>query len=630
MNRDRRASHTPWERASDRLSSVTITVIFVLIIASLYWAQALLIPVALAILLTFVLSPAAIALQQIGLGRVPSVALVIVLTFCLLAAIGWVAASQVTSLAAELPKYRHNITQKVRDLRSIGKGGALENLQETVEEAKDEFERSDAPPKSTKQAPAAVQAEPVASWRSAYLGTLVKPFASAGLVLGLLIFMLAQREELRNRLIRLVGYAHLTVTTKALEDAGQRISRYLLMQITINGCFGLIAAIALFLIGLPYAFLWGFLAVPLLFIPLIGFWIATALPTVLSLAVFSDWWWSLVVIGLFLVLKSIINMLLEPLLYGRSVGVSQVPLLVMMAFWTWLWGPIGLILATPLTVCLVVFAKHVPQLEFIGVLLSDEPVMEPKISYYQRLLAMDEDEALKIVEQYLTDHAREQVYDEVLVPALSYAKADLRHNKITEREAQFIFNATREILEDLANELKLPAMSESGSLSASLEQPVRKICILGCPAHDEVDEIALLMFRQLLESSPYDVEVLSASVLASEIITAVAEKNPPLVCIAALPPGGLAQVRYLCKRLRARSPGLKIVVGRWSLAEVLDENRDSLLPAGADQVGSSLQQTRDQLINLHPFLSGDGAANVDPDRQELSHSVRPETCMMDI
>jgi hypothetical protein len=396
------------------------------------------------------------------------------------------------------------------------------------------------------------------------------------------------------------------------------------MQITINGCFGLIAATALFLIGLPYAFLWGFLAVPLLFIPLIGFWIATALPTVLSLAVFSDWWWSLVVIALFLVLKSIINMLLEPLLYGRSVGVSQVPLLVMMAFWTWLWGPIGLILATPLTVCLVVFAKHVPQLEFIGVLLSDEPVMEPKISYYQRLLAMDEDEALKIVEQYLTDHAREQVYDEVLVPALSYAKADLRHNKITVREAQFIFNATREILEDLANELKLPAMSESGSLSASVEQPVRKICILGCPAHDEADEIALLMLRQLLESAPYDVEVLSASVLASEIITAVAEKNPPLVCIAALPPGGLAQVRYLCKRLRARSPGLKIVVGRWSLAEVLDENRDSLLPAGADQVGSSLQQTRDQLINLQPFLSGDGAANVDPDRQELSHSVRSD------
>jgi predicted PurR-regulated permease PerM len=270
------------------------------------------------------------SLQQAGLGRAPSVTVVIVLTLCLLGAMGWIVAAQVTSLAAELPKYRANIIQEVRDLRRMGKGGALEKFQETVEEAKDEFEKGDAPLKSTKQAPAVVQAAPLAS--------VVKPIASAALVFGLLIFMLAQREELRNRLIRVVGHAHLTVTTKALEDAGQRITRCLLMQITINGCFGLIVAVALFMIGLPYAFLWGLLAVPLLFIPLIGFWAATALPTILSLGVFIDWWWPLVVIGLFLVLKSVINMLLEPLLYGRSVGVSQVPLLVIIAFWTWLWG----------------------------------------------------------------------------------------------------------------------------------------------------------------------------------------------------------------------------------------------------------------------------------------------------
>jgi predicted PurR-regulated permease PerM len=245
-------------------------------------------------------------------------------------------AGQITTLAAELPKYRNNIIQKVRYLRSMGKDSALEKFQETVEDAKDEFEKGDPPLKSSKQPSTVVQAEPLAS--------LVKPLASAGLVFGLLIFMLAQREELRNRLIRVVGYAHLTVTTKALEDAGLRITRYLFMQLTMNGCLGLIVAVALFLIGLPYAFLWGLLAVPLLFIPLIGFWTATALPTILSLGFFTDWWWPLVVIGLFLVLKSVINILLEPLLYGRSVGVSEVSLLVMIAFWTWLWGPIGLIL----------------------------------------------------------------------------------------------------------------------------------------------------------------------------------------------------------------------------------------------------------------------------------------------
>jgi predicted PurR-regulated permease PerM len=576
--------------------SLTVAASFVLLVACLYWAQAVLVPIALAILLTFVLGPVMTALQRAGLGRAPSVVVVIVLTLCLLGAIGWIVAGQVTSLAAELPKYRNNIIQKVRYLRSMGKGSALEKFQETVEEAKDEFEKGDPPLKSSKQPSTVVQVEPLAS--------LVKPLASAGLVLGLLIFMLAQREELRNRLIRVVGYAHLTVTTKALEDAGLRITRYLFMQLTINGCFGLIVAMALFLIGLPYAFLWGLLAVPLLFIPLIGFWTATALPTILSLGVFTDWWWPLVVIGLFLVLKSIINMLLEPLLYGRSVGVSQVPLLVMIAFWTWLWGPIGLILATPLTVCLVVFAKHVPQLEFIGVLLSDEPVMEPKIGYYQRLLAMDQDEALTIVEDYLTTHSREQVYDEVLIPALSCAKADLRQNKISEREGQFIFNATREILDYLAgSDLKLPAHSEDGGPSDSVERPVRKIHIVGCPAHDEADEAALLMFRQLIDPTRYNVEVLSASNLVSEMTAVVAEKKPVLACIAALPPGGLLQACYLCKRLRALVPRIKIVVGRWSSAGDLDEGQNSLLAAGADQVGNSLQQTRDQLLNLRPFLS---------------------------
>jgi hypothetical protein len=422
-----------------------------------------------------------------------------------------------------------------------------------------------------------------------YLDPLVKPIASAGLVFGLLIFMLAQREELRNRLIRFVGYGHLTITTKALEEAGQRISRYLLMQITINGCFGLIIGVALFLIGLPYAFLWGFLSVPLLFIPLIGFWAAAAMPTILSLGVFTDWWWPLVVIGLFLGLKTIINMLLEPLLYGKSVGVSPVPLLMMIAFWTWLWGPVGLILATPLTVCLVVFGKYVPRLEFVGVLLSDEPVIEPKITYYQRLLAMDQDEAVDIVEDYLKKNPREQVYDAVLMPALSYAKRDRRRNLITEGQEQFIFNSSREILEYVANfDLRDAAISKNGPQSPPAENCFQKIRILGCPAHDEADEIGLLMLRQMLDSTRYEVEVISARALASEMIAVVAEREAPLVCISVLPPGGRAQARYLCKRLRALFPSIKIVVGQWGFLEEADETPNSLLSAGADQVGTTL------------------------------------------
>jgi predicted PurR-regulated permease PerM len=572
----------------------------VLVIVAFYWAQAVLIPFALAILLTFLLSPIVTRFQQAGLGRAPSVTIVIALTFALLAMIGWATVSQVTSLAEELPEYRHNIRQKIRHLRGMGKGGVLEQVQETMDEVKDEIEQGGTSPAAKKNRPIMVQTEPAVSWRSFYLGPLIQPVASATLVLGLLIFMLAQREELRNRLIRLVGYAHLTVTTKALEEAGQRISRYLVMQITINGCFGIIIALALFIIGLPYAFLWGFLSVPLLFIPVIGFWTAAAMPTIVSMGVLSEWWWPLLVIGLFLVLKTIINMLLEPLLYGRSVGVSPVPLLMMIAFWTWLWGPIGLVLATPLTVCLVVFAKNVPQLEFVRVLLSDEPAMEIQISFYQRLLAMDQAEAVEIFKEYLKNHKTEEAYDELLIPALSYAKEDRRRDNLSASEEGFLFKAMRQIIALAEADVKLSMLSPDGARESSDLDSLRKINIIGCPAHGEADEIALMMLSQLLAAKNCSTEILAAGGLASEMIARVREDNPDLICIAAVAPGGLAQVRYLSKRLHALFPDLRIVIGRWGLRD-FDESGSSL-PRDLGEVGLSLLQTRDQITNLRQLI----------------------------
>lgn len=587
-------------RTVDKVNPFTIAAT-VLVIVAFYWAQAVLIPFALAILLTFLLSPIVTRIQQAGLGRGTSVTIVIALTFAVLAMIGWATVSQVTSLAEELPKYRQNIRQKVRDLRGMGKGGVLEQVQETVDEVKDEMERGEISAAANKRQPIIVQSEPAVSWRSLYLGPLIQPIASATLVLGLLIFMLAQREDLRNRLIRLIGYAHLTVTTKALEEAGQRISRYLLMQITINGCFGIIISVALFLIGLPYAFLWGFLSVPLLFIPVIGFWTAAALPTILSMGVFTDWWWPLLVVGLFLALKTIINMLLEPLLYGRSIGVSPVPLLMMIAFWTWLWGPVGLLLATPLTVCLLVFAKHVPQLEFVEVLLSDEPAMEIQVSFYQRLLAMDQVEAIEILKQFLKDHKHEQVYDELLMPALSYAKEDRRRNNLNDHEELFLFQALREIIELAGDDLQRATLAQDGGAASVTADALPTIKIIGCPAHGEADEVALLMLRQLLVSKNCSVEVLSSAALAAEVIARVREENPALVCIAAVAPDGLDQVRYLSKRLSASFPDLKLVIGRWGLGEF--EQNEGRLTEDSGEMGSTLLQTRDQITNLRQLIS---------------------------
>jgi predicted PurR-regulated permease PerM len=603
----------PERTAKQRLPSLTIVVISALVIAALYFAQVVLIPFALAVLLTFLLSPAVSYLQRLRLNRGAAVAVVIALAFGALGLAAWAVAVQIGALAAELPQYRQNIAEKARYVRSMGKGGVLENVQETVKDLQSELE-GDEKIQAGKPSMSANSSAPTTP-SSFDFGSMARTAGMATLVLGLVIFMLAQREELRNRLIRVIGYTHLTVTTRALEDAGRRISNYLLMQIAINGCFGLVVATALFLIGLPYAFLWGFLSVPLLFIPVVGFWVAAALPTLLALAVFREWWWPLVILAMFFGLKTVINMILEPLLYGRSVGVFPVPLLMMIAFWTWLWGGIGLLLATPMTVCLVVFARHVPQLESVRVLLSDEPAMEPPIRYYQRLLAMDTDEARLILRQYLTEHdSPEQVYDEVLLPALNYAKADFRANKVTRSEYQFVMSASRRMLDDgLAlsfGEDSLDSREKSGLLDSAVNAThaggnldVEKISMVSCPAQDEADEIALVMLRQLLNPQRYQTEIIPAGTLTSEVAAVVVEKAPALVCIAAVSPAGVAQLRYICKRLRALDPDLKIVVGCWGGAEEIDGIRESLIAAGADQIGGSLCQTRDQITNLWPFIS---------------------------
>ena len=591
-------------RSTGTLPSLIAFGSFVLIIACLYWAQAVLIPIALAIMLTFLLSPVAGALERIGLGRLPSVIIIVVLTFSLLATIGCVVTIEFTSLGNELPKYTGNIRQKISDVRGAGKGGALENVQKAIDEVKDEIQKKEEPVRvQGKPREVVVKAEESSTFWPIPLavGLMVERFAGAGLVIVLVVFMLIQREDLRNRLIRFVGYGRLTFTTRALEEAGDRISRYLLMQTIINSSFGLAVGLALYLIGVPYAVLWGFFAAVLRFIPYVGPFAAAIMPSALSLAVFEGWLWPILVVGIFVALELSCNMVLEPLLYSESAGVSGVGLLVAVAFWTWLWGPVGLVLATPLTVCVVVLGKYVPGMDFIGVLISDQSAMESNISYYQRLLAMDQAEAAEIVEEHLKTHPQEQLFDGVLIPALNYARRDRELGRLTEDGEQFVFRATREILEDL-NSLKPQSSSEvsDSSQPATIDENspgiLPKVRILGCPAQDEADELALLMFRQLLDCTKYEIEIMSDAMLTAEVVARIGEKSPAMICIAAVPPGGLAQTRYLCKRLRARFPNLKIAVGRWGIGGSEDSN--SIVLAGADKVSTTMIETREQIIQL--------------------------------
>jgi predicted PurR-regulated permease PerM len=572
------------ERGAGRRSSLRTLrplIIFAaaaLITAALYAARAVFIPVALAVLLAFLLAPAVSFGQRRGLGRVLSVLLVVLLVFSAVGAATWVIATQITTLIDELPRYRANLRQKISDLRGAGKGTALEKMQSTAKEVMGELNKTDKA--AERPVPVVLQPDPASfSW---HLPTIVQALASAGLVAVLVVFMLIERHEMRNRLLRLMGYGRLALTTRALDDAAQRITRYLLMQSAINASFGLAVGLGLLAIGLPYALLWASLAGLLRFIPYVGTWMAVSLPVALSLAVFPSWTQPLLVIALFVILEPLIFFVLEPLLYGHSAGVSQVALLVAVAFWTWLWGPVGLILATPLTVCLVVLGKHVPALEFISVLMADEPALETDVSVYQRLLAGDEPEASEIVQTYLRRHPPDTVYDAVLVAALAHARRDREGRRLTDEDEQVVLRVTSGIREELRADRAVPRSTPSAT-------------ILGCPARDELDELALTMLRDLVASTPCGMQVTPAGMLAAEIVTLVAEQSPGIVCIGFVPPGGLAQARYLCKRLRARFPGLRIVVGRWGPTPGIDEVRPLLLRDGADVVVTTLLETREQL-----------------------------------
>jgi predicted PurR-regulated permease PerM len=562
---------------------------FALVLALLYWVHSVLIPVALSLLLTFLLAPIVDWLERVHVGKIAAVMLTVALAFSTLGVLAWMITSQLTTLAGELPKYEANIKKKIGDIRQLARHGTLAKVQHSVEEIKEEINKGEAPPREV----VVRGSEQTTFWPVPIAaGPLVERLASAGLAVVLVIFMLYERADLRNRLIRLIGYGRLTVTTRALEEAAQRISRYLLAQSVVNASYGLGVGLGLLFIGLPYAVLWGVLGAFLRFIPYVGPWLAAIMPTALALAAIEGWFWPLTVIALFIVLELLTNMLLEPLLYSDSAGVSQVALLIAIAFWTWLWGPIGLLMATPLTVCLVVLGKYVPQLEFISVLMSDEPIAESDVIFYQRLLAGDQDEAAGIVREYLKDHPPEQVYDEVLLPALNYAKLDRERGGLTEAEQQAIVEMTREVLEALSPELRAAETAEGEGTAPE------KIHILACPADDNSDEVASMMLRQALNAQRYELEIVPEEKLASEVIEAAAEKNPGLVCIAAVAPGGLAQARYLCKRLRLRFPDLKIVVGRWGARGESEEAQRALLSGGADRVATSLLETRDEIVNL--------------------------------
>jgi predicted PurR-regulated permease PerM len=586
-----------------RHSSIVVYCTVLLTIGFLYWAQKVAIPLALAMLLAFILTPAVSALQRRRLGRLPSVLIVTVLSFVLLGGLAYVISHQVTSLLIHLPSYKDVLLQKVDGLRSLGQDGVLGSIRQSTETITKQLVESapagtDQPkpvPGTTPDAPLYV-ATSTSGWAQAmqWVGPAGEALAMTFLVVVLGVFFLVQRENLRNRIVYLISHGHLALTTQAFDDASRRISRYLLSYAAVNLVFGALLTIGLFLLSFfveepgrsglrTTTVLWGFLGAVVRFVPYLGTWLTAALLILFSFATLPGWWAPLVLFAYFLLLELVMANAVEPVVIGHSTGSSPVALLLAAAFWTWLWGPIGLLLSTPLTVVMVVLGKYVPQLEFLDVLLGDQPITTPDTTFYQRAVARDQDEASDLADDYLQKHDLEPLCEDIFIKAILRARQDLERGDIDQDTLQSVYQTTRDIFQDVVS---LP------------EQSGDEAMLICCPARDEGEELILHFLAAILGSKGAPVRVLAAKMLAAEIVEQFTTYCPKVVCIASAAPGGVNQARYLCKRIRSYCREAKLFVARWGPADEAQRIEKRLKGTGADGVVRSLRECVVQIVPL--------------------------------
>jgi predicted PurR-regulated permease PerM len=560
-----------------------VLALFVSVAATLRYAQEFFLPLVLAGLLSFLLSPLVRRLERWRLGRAGAVLVTAAMAFVLLGGLTYLVTSQFLDVARSLPKYRSNLIARVASLKT-NENNPLRLAVHTISEVTAALNKPEdaasatAAEKSRPQRVEVVQtAEPGSiQMLMGVLLPVVGPLANAFVVIVIVIFML-MAADLRDRLIHLVGRGRLRVTTQALDEVGQRISRYLRAQVMVNACFGLAIGLGLYFIGIPNAVFWGLLGMVLRFLPYIGAWIAAALPLALSLAIFQTWTPPLLTIGLFVVVELLVANVIEPWLYGTSAEISPLAVIVSALFWTWLWGGVGLVLATPLTVCLAVAGKYLPGLAFLDLLMGDKPSIAPGDRLYQRLLALNEDDASDMVERHAREESTLAAFDDAVLPALRSIEVDFRAGVLSDAARTEACHILRQIITDLA----VPR-----AVADATSAPV--LCI---PASHEGDELVALMLAQVLAESGVAATVFSSQLLAGESVEQAAALAPSIVCISSLPPVSTIAARALCKRLRARLPSARIVIGLWQPDDVeFAARRERLGKAGADETYPDLRR----------------------------------------
>ena len=582
------------------------------IVAALYFGREVLLPMALAVLLSFVLAPPVKLLQRLHLPRFAAVTIVVLLAFGVIFGLGTLMFAQVSQLAGDLPRYQSNLGEKIQALRGAATAsGTLEQASQVLRNLQKELDR----PKTAKPAsPAAPDAsalpdrpipvevrqpDPGALQTLATLiAPLIHPLATTGIIIIFVVFFLLQQQDLRNRLIRIAGSHDLQRTTLAMDDAGKRLSRLFLMQLALNAAFGLIIGVGLWAIGVPSAPLWGLLAMVLRFVPYIGAIVAAIFPLIVATAVDPGWSMMLMTAALFLIVEPLIGHVIEPMVYGHSSGLSPVAVVVSATFWTWLWGPIGLILATPLTVCLVVLGRHVEHLKFLEVLLSDRPALSPSENAYQRMLAGDPIEATEQAQSLLKDRTLTEYYEQILMGALRLAWADLQRGRLDQQEAQRIRNTVSELVEDLESHNdsrraasddgvplgKLKQLEDIDSAEASPSPPINPVegTVLCIPGLGLLDETVAMPLAQLLRREGIPAEAKETETLSISKLFALELKDVALICLCYLEHATPAQLHYASRRLRRKAPGVSILVGIFNETGQTPDSDPQQLPEGVE------------------------------------------------
>ncbi|MGH9684653.1 MAG: AI-2E family transporter [Candidatus Acidiferrales bacterium] len=563
----------------------------VVCVAALYFARSVLIPLALAILLAFLLGPLVNWMERCHLGRTGPVVLSVLLAICLLGGIGWVVFDQAMNLATQLPEYQATISKKIEAIRGV-RSKKLDEAAATVKALGNELsskmatnlpppaEVKETPRRKLSETPVATAEHPlpveivprhdaISSLRS-FAGPLITPMFTILIVVVFTAFILLRREDLRSRLFALTGLNRIHLTTQAFDEATQRVGRFLLIQSFVNMTYGALFGTVLYFVGVPHALLWGVLSAVLKFIPYVGNLIGAGMPILLSFAVFGGWERPLIVVGAFLVIEITTTYFIEPLLYGSQTGVSSLAILVAAIFWAALWGPVGLLLSTPLTVCIVVVGHYIPQLEFLSVLLGDKGALAPEVQLYQNLLNNDRDGVKRILDAYRKEKSITDLYDCVLLPVLTFVEKDSRNAALGDSRERYVLGA----LKDLVEELSLEKGDASGGQSkpepapAALPHDKLNVSIIGIscvPARGEADEIAGIMLGDLLSRAGYDTHVIAPGSL-DDMIEELSEQASNIIYISALPPFSISHLRRLGKKLHNRFPKSRMGFGLWGFS----------------------------------------------------------------